>query len=185
MLNNHHTLEAGKHFSSDAQVSPDCVTPATLGSGCGWASIERTFKEGEWFLVSDWNKEIVEEFRGNKGIVGGRFEGKPVLLMTTTGAKSGQHRINPAMYLGEGERIMVFATKGGAPTNPDWYHNLVANPLVTVEVGEETFEATAAILAGEERDRVYARQAELYPQFKEYEEKTTRTIPVVELTRQS
>lgn len=137
-------------------------------------------------LVSDWNREIVEEFRSNRGVVGGgRFEGKPVLLMTTTGAKSGQQRINPAMYLQEGQRIMVFASKGGAPTNPDWYYNLVANPSVTVEVGEETFEATSTVLTGEERDQVYARQAVLFPQFQEYQEKTTRTIPVIELTRQS
>ena len=134
---------------------------------------------------SDWNREIIEEFRRSGGIVGGMFEGKPVLLLTTTGAKTGQRRINPAMYLADGERILVFASKGGAPTNPDWYHNLVADPSVTVEVGEETFEATATVLTGEDRDQVYARQAELYPQFGEYQEMTTRTIPVVALTRQA
>jgi deazaflavin-dependent oxidoreductase (nitroreductase family) len=106
-----------------------------------------------------------------------------VLLLTTTGAKSGNRHTTPVMYKqGEGT-LHVFASKAGAPTNPDWYHNLVANPTVTVEVGTDSFEATAALLPREERDRVYAEQSALYPGFAEYQEKTTRVIPVVALTK--
>lgn len=134
---------------------------------------------------SDWNRQLIEEFRANAGKVGGMWEGRPLLLLTTTGAKSGQRYTHPTMYLADGNRLLVFASKGGAPTHPDWYHNLVANPNVTVEVGPETYEATAVVLTGEERDRWYAKQSELYPQFGEYQKKTTRTIPVVALTRKA
>lgn len=106
-----------------------------------------------------------------------------MLLLSTKGAKTGQHRTNPLMYLPDGDRWVVFASRGGAPTSPDWYHNLVANPDVTVEVGTETLKADAEVVGGHERDRLYARQAELYPQFGEYERRTTRKIPVVALTR--
>jgi deazaflavin-dependent oxidoreductase (nitroreductase family) len=133
--------------------------------------------------VADWNAGIIEEFRANEGVVGGQFEGAPVLLLGTTGARSGQHRVNPMMYLADGDRLLVFASKGGAPTNPDWYHNLVAHPEVTVEVGTETYPASAVVLTGEERDRFYAEQARRYPGFAEYQEKTTRVIPVVALVR--
>ena len=129
------------------------------------------------------NGPIIEEFRSNKGEVGGFFEGKPVLLLTTTGAKTGRRHVNPAMYLPDGDRWVVFASMGGAPKHPDWYHNRVANPDVTIEVGSETIEGRAEVMAGEERDRLYAKQAELYPQFAEYETKTTRTIPVIALSR--
>jgi len=131
----------------------------------------------------DWNQKVIEEFRANEGKVGGQFEGAPVLLLTTTGAKSGRRHTTPMMYLAGDDMLYVFATKAGAPTNPDWYHNLVANPAVTVEVAADTYEATAAPLARGERDRVYAKQAALYPGFGEYQEKTTRVIPVVALTR--
>lgn len=134
---------------------------------------------------SDWNRQLIEEFRANAGKVGGMWEGRPLLLLTTTGAKSGKRYTHPTMYLADGNRLLVFASKGGAPTHPDWYHNLVANPNVTVEVGPETYEATAVVLTGEERDRWYAKQSELYPQFGEYQKKTTRTIPVVALTRKA
>jgi len=134
--------------------------------------------------TNDWNRQTIEEFRENGGKVGGFWEGKPLLLLTTTGAKSGQRHTNPMMYLANGNRLLVFASKRGAPTNPDWYHNLVAHPEVTVEVGTETYEATATVLNGEERDRLYARQAELYPQFGEYQENTNRKIPVIALERQ-
>ena len=134
--------------------------------------------------TNDWNRQTIEEFRENGGKVGGFWEGKPLLLLTTTGAKSGQRHTNPMMYLADGNRLLVFASKRGAPTNPDWYHNLVAHPEVTVEVGTETYEATATVLNGEERDRLYARQAELYPQFGEYQANTTRKIPVIALERQ-
>lgn len=133
--------------------------------------------------VQDWNSKIIEEFRANEGRVGGQFEGAPVLLLHTTGAKSGRERVNPMMYLEQDGRLFVFASKAGADTNPDWFHNLVANPEVTIEIGSDTVQATAKPLEGEERDRVYAAQAELYPGFAEYQQKTTRVIPVVELLR--
>ena len=134
---------------------------------------------------SDWNRQLIEEFRANGGKVGGMWEGRPLLLLTTTGAKSGQRHTHPTMYLADGDRLLVFASKGGAPTHPDWYHNLAANPDVTVEVGPEKYEATTTVLTGEERDRWYAKQSELYPQFAEYQTKTTRTIPVVALSRKT
>jgi deazaflavin-dependent oxidoreductase (nitroreductase family) len=132
---------------------------------------------------NDWNRQTIEVFRANGGKVGGMWEGRPLLLLTTTGAKSGQRRTNPVMYLRDGDRLLVFASKGGAPTNPDWYHNLVAHPKVTVEVGTETYKTTATPLTGEERDRLFAKQAGLYPQFGEYQARTTRKIPVIALER--
>jgi deazaflavin-dependent oxidoreductase (nitroreductase family) len=131
--------------------------------------------------MSDFNQKIIEEFRANGGKVGGPFEGAPVLLLSSIGAKSGERRTTPVMYLPDGERMVIFASKGGAPTNPAWYHNLTANPSASVEVGDDTVEVDAIVTSGEERQRLYARQAELYPQFKEYAEKTTREIPVVAL----
>jgi deazaflavin-dependent oxidoreductase (nitroreductase family) len=133
--------------------------------------------------MSDWNRKTIEEFRANKGKVGGFWEGKPLLLLTTTGAKSGKRRTTPTMYLRDGDRLIIFASKGGAPTHPAWYHNLLAHPQVTVEVGPETYEATPTVLKGEERDRLYARHAELYPQFAEYQARTNRKIPVIALER--
>jgi deazaflavin-dependent oxidoreductase (nitroreductase family) len=132
---------------------------------------------------NDWNRSVIEEFRANRGQLGGAFAGGPMLLLTTTGARTGQKRVNPMMYLAEGDRLYVFASKGGAPANPDWYHNLVAHPQVTVELGDETFEATATPVTGTERDRIYAEQSRRYPMFAEYQQKTKRTIPVVELER--
>ena len=129
------------------------------------------------------NRPIIEEFRSNGGRVGGNFEGRPVLLLGTTGARTGLPRLNPLMYLADGERWLIFATKGGNPKHPDWYHNLVADPAVTIEVGTETIEARAEVIAGEERDRLYAIQAERYPQFAEYERRTTRIIPVIAISR--
>lgn len=131
--------------------------------------------------ANDWNQKIIDEFRANEGRVGGPFEGATLALVTTTGAKTGRRHTSPVMYQREGDRTYVFASKGGAPTNPAWYHNMLANPGVTVEIGTETHEATAVPLTGAERDRVYARQSELVPQFGEYQKKTTRVIPVVEL----
>ena len=132
---------------------------------------------------NEWNKAIIKEFRDNAGKVGGPFEGAPLLILHTTGAKSGKERVNPLMYLPDGDRSFVFASKGGAPTHPDWYYNVVANPTVTVEIGTETFNATARVLEGDERDRVWTEQKQLYPQFAEYEAGTTRTIPVIALER--
>jgi deazaflavin-dependent oxidoreductase (nitroreductase family) len=133
--------------------------------------------------MPDWNTKIIEEFRANGGRVGGNFEGSPLLLLTTTGRRTGQARVNPVMYLADGDRLLVFASKGGAPTNPDWYHNLVANPHVTVEVGDERFDAQATVLVGEERERLYAEQSRRYPGFAEYQANTSRVIPVIALVR--
>ena len=133
--------------------------------------------------VNDFNQKIVDEFRSNAGRVGGPFEGAPMLLLHTTGAKSGAERVNPMMYLDFEGRRFVFASKAGAPSNPDWYRNLVANPDVSVEVGDETYPATAKAVEGEERDRIYAEQARRYNGFAEYQEKTDRVIPVVEVVR--
>jgi deazaflavin-dependent oxidoreductase (nitroreductase family) len=133
--------------------------------------------------VTDWNRAVIDEFRANGGKVGGQFAGAPLLILTTTGAKSGKQRTHPLVYLPDGDRLIVFASKGGAPTSPDWYHNLVANPTATVELGNETFDVKATVLTGEERDRIFAKQAEHMPGFAEYQAKTTRTIPVVVLER--
>lgn len=130
-----------------------------------------------------WNATIITEFRANEGKVGGPFEGSPVLLLHTTGARTHTERTNPMMYLSEADSVYVFASKAGADTNPDWFHNLVAEPHVTVEMGKEKFKATARPVVGEERDRIYAIQALRYPGFAEYQAKTTRVIPVVELVR--
>ncbi|MGD0054598.1 MAG: nitroreductase family deazaflavin-dependent oxidoreductase [Acidimicrobiales bacterium] len=135
--------------------------------------------------VNEWNKKVIEEFRANDGVVGGAFTGAPVLLLHTTGAKSGRERINPMMYLEQDGRTFVFASKSGADTNPDWYHNLVAHPDVTAEIGPTTVSARAVSLEEPERDRVYAIQAGRYPGFAEYQAKTTRVIPVVELVMES
>ncbi len=134
--------------------------------------------------ANDWNKRIIDEFHANQGKVGGPFEGATLLLLTTTGAKSGQKRTTPLAYLQEGERIYIFASKAGAPTNPDWYYNLVAHPTATVEIGTETFQARVVEIKGEERDQIYARQVQRMPGFGDYEQKTARKIPVIELQRQ-
>ena len=133
--------------------------------------------------MSDWNANVIEEFRGNHGKVGGMFEGKPLLLLTNTGAKTGAARVNPLMYLPDKDRVAIFASKGGAPSHPDWYYNVKANPKVTVEIGDETFDAIATEITGAERDDLYARQSELHPQFAEYQADNPRLIPVVVLER--
>jgi deazaflavin-dependent oxidoreductase (nitroreductase family) len=130
-----------------------------------------------------WNAKVIDEFRANEGKLGGQFQGAPVLLLRTTGAKSGIERTNPMMYLDDEGHRYVFASKAGADSNPDWYHNLVANPEVTVELGGETFSAVATPVVGADRDRIYAIQAERYQGFREYQEKTSRVIPVVEIVR--
>ena len=132
---------------------------------------------------NDWNAKIIEEFRANGGAVGGPFEGLPLLLLHTRGAKSGQERVNPVAYQATDGAFAVFASKGGAPTNPDWYHNLMADPRVTVEVGTETFEAEARVAEGQERERIWERQKQEVPGFADYEAKTNRQIPVVILER--
>jgi deazaflavin-dependent oxidoreductase (nitroreductase family) len=148
------------------------------------AALHRRTKRGETVAgVNDFNKTIIEEFRGKAGKVGGGFEGAPLLLLHTRGARSGQERVNPIMYQAVGENFAVFASKAGAPTNPDWYHNLVANPDASVEVGAETIPVRARVLDDTERAPIWSTQKERYPGFAEYEQKTARTIPVVLLER--
>lgn len=133
--------------------------------------------------VSDWNAKIIDEFRANAGNVGGPFEGAPVLLLHTTGAKSGQERVNPVMYQRVGDAYAVFASKGGAPTNPDWYHNVLAHRDVTAEIGTDTVRLRARVAEGDERERIWSTQKERYPGFADYDSKTSRQIPVVILER--
>ena len=129
---------------------------------------------------NDWNAQIIDEFRANEGRVGGNFEGAPLLLLHTTGARSGRERVNPVMYqdLGDG-RVAVFASKAGADTNPAWYHNLTANPRVTAEIGTETRHLTARTASDDERAPIWAAQKQTYPGFADYEANTARQIPVV------
>jgi len=129
--------------------------------------------------VSDFNAQVIEEFRANDGKVGGNFEGAPLLLLHSIGAKSGEPRLHPVMYLKDGERYVVFASKAGAPTHPAWYHNLKANPETEIEVGADTIPVTAVEATGDERDELFDRQAGIFSAFGEYAEKTSRTIPVV------
>jgi deazaflavin-dependent oxidoreductase (nitroreductase family) len=133
--------------------------------------------------LNDWNAKVIAEFRANSGKVGGQFKDATMVLITTKGARTGQQRINPLVYLPDGERVVIFASKAGAPTNPDWFHNLRANPIVTVEVGTETYQARAVVIDGEERDRLYAAQVKRFAAFGEYEAKTSRKIPVIALER--
>lgn len=132
--------------------------------------------------VQDWNRSVIEEFRANGGKVGGGFAGAPLLLLHTTGARTGKERVNPMMYqdLGDGS-LAVFASKAGAPTNPDWYHNLVANPEVTAEVGTATRRFRARTTANEEREPIWDKQKRDFPGFADYESRTDRIIPVVVL----
>jgi deazaflavin-dependent oxidoreductase (nitroreductase family) len=116
-------------------------------------------------VANDLNRKVIEEFRANAGRVGGNYEGRPLLLLTTTGRKTGRTYVTPVMYLADGDGYCVFATKGGAPQHPDWYLNLVTNPCVVVEVGAERFEAQATAVGPEERDTLYRKQASLYSQF--------------------
>jgi deazaflavin-dependent oxidoreductase (nitroreductase family) len=133
--------------------------------------------------MKDFNKQVIEEFRANGGKVGGPFEGAPMMLLTTTGAKSGQPRVAPLVYTTDGDRIVIVASKGGAPTHPDWYHNIVANPEITVEVGGEKFPARAEIAPEPDRTRLFNAQADLMPNFYEYQKNTDRTIPVITISR--
>ncbi len=131
---------------------------------------------------ADFNAQIIDEFRANEGRVSGMFERMPLLLLHHTGARSGTARVNPLAYQDDDGRYVIFASKGGAPTNPDWYHNLKAHPTVTIEVGTDMIDVVASEATGEERERLFRTQAERMPQFAEYEQKTDRTIPVIVLT---
>jgi deazaflavin-dependent oxidoreductase (nitroreductase family) len=132
--------------------------------------------------MADYNQAIIDEFRGNGGRVGGPFEGAPLLLLHTIGARSGKERVNPVMYQAVGEDYAVFASKAGAPDNPAWYHNLLAHRDVTVEVGTALVPVTARVAEGDERELIWQRQKADYPGFAEYEQRTAREIPVVILT---
>lgn len=131
---------------------------------------------------ADFNAKIIEEFHANQGRVGGMFEGMPLLLLHHTGAKSGKSRINPLAYQSDAGRYVIFASKGGAPTHPDWYHNLKAHPNIPIEVGTSTIDVVASEATGAERERLFRTQAERIPQFAEYEQKAGRIIPVIVLT---
>jgi deazaflavin-dependent oxidoreductase (nitroreductase family) len=131
----------------------------------------------------NWNQAIIDEFRANSGKVGGRFEGKTLLILHSVGAKSGQERINPTAYVMDGDRLVIIASKGGAPTNPDWYYNILANPLVTVEVGTGKFQALAEITQEPERIRLFNLMVGMMPGFADYQQKTKRVIPVITLMR--
>ena len=133
--------------------------------------------------MTDFNTQIIEEFRAKGGKLGGPFEGAPMLLLHTTGAKSGTERVNPVMYRPVGDSFAVFASKGGAPTNPDWYHNLLAHPKPTVEVGDRTIPVVAHVADDSERGPIWDAQKRDYPGFADYERQTTRQIPVVILDR--
>ena len=151
----------------------------------GRASAQRKYSSGQSGFLSHerFNAKIIDEFRANAGTVGGPFEGAPVLILHTRGAKTGQDRVHPVVYQPVGDALAVFASKGGAPTNPDWYHNLTANPDVKVEVGTETIDVRARVLEGDEREPIWEKQKQLMPGFAEYEQKTSRQIPVVLLER--
>jgi deazaflavin-dependent oxidoreductase (nitroreductase family) len=133
--------------------------------------------------MDDLNQSVIKEFRANQGKVSGAMEGMPILLLTLTGAKSGRTLVRPLCYSRDGDRIVIIASYGGAPRNPPWYHNLIANPLVTVEVGTEKFSARATQVHGAERDRLFDAQVRLMPFFRDYQNKTKRQIPVLTLTR--
>ena len=135
-------------------------------------------------MAVDRNQGIIDEFRANEGRVGGYFDGASILLLHTTGARTGHARVNPLVYLPDGDRYVIIASKGGAPTNPDWYHNLLANPDVEIEVGTETIPVRATVIEDdEERTALYARQVERREGFADYLEKTDRRIPVIALER--
>ena len=131
--------------------------------------------------MSEWNAKVIEEFRANNGKVGGFFADKNVLIVHNLGARSGLTRVTPLVYTKEDDRIFIFATKGGSHTHPDWYHNLKANPGVTVEIGTQSVTATAKEIVGAERDEIYGRAAAAIPQFADYQAGTDRVIPVIEL----
>lgn len=133
--------------------------------------------------IREMNENVIDEFRKNGGKVGGAMAGAPLLLLTTVGAKSGQARVNPLAYLVDGDRYVIIASYAGSPTNPPWYHNLLAHPRVTVEVGKEKFQADAAVVPEPERTRLYRKMASMMPTFDDYQKKTTRTIPVIALEK--
>ncbi len=132
----------------------------------------------------DRNQAIIEEFRANAGKVGGFFAGKTLLLLHTIGARTGREHVNPVAYVRNGDRIVIIASKSGAPTNPDWYHNILAHPHVSVEVGVEKFGVVASVASEPERSVLYEKMVAMMPVFDEYRRKTSRVIPVIVLRRE-
>jgi deazaflavin-dependent oxidoreductase (nitroreductase family) len=145
--------------------------------------LKSNFEKERMSNQTNWNQAIIDEFRANSGKVGGYFAGKTLLLLHTVGAKSRQERINPVAYVADGDRFVIIASKGGAPDNPGWYHNIIAHPQVTVEVGTEQFQARATVPIEPERTRLFNKMVEMMPGFADYQRKTTRVIPVIILTR--
>ena len=132
-----------------------------------------------------YNRKLIEDFRASRGVSDDPFVGRPLLLLTTTGTKSGQRHTTPLMYVPDGDRLLVIASNAGAPAHPDWYHNLLAHPQATVEVGNETFEAGVMVLAGAERQRVWDKIATSYPFFTDHQAKISREIPLIALERKA
>lgn len=166
-----------------ASDSDTCCTPPLAGDRHRWYEDYEDSGKGDTMADSgDFNTGIIAEFRANQGRVGGNFAGAPLLLLHTTGARSGASRVNPVMYLADRDRYLVFASKAGSDSNPDWYYNLRAHPDARIELGDRTIEVHAAELHGHERDDHYAEQARRYPGFAEYARKTDRIIPVIALT---
>lgn len=130
-----------------------------------------------------YNRQLIEQFRAERGNPDGPMPGRPLLLLTTTGARTGQRRTTPMMYIPDGNRIIVIASNAGAPAHPDWYHNLVAHPEVTVEVGTETYDATAHVTTGDERQRIWDMVVARYPFFTDHQAQISREIPVIALER--
>jgi len=158
---------------------------ATRNTASSPAGARTTITSPEFSLsVADYNESVIEEFRANRGKVGGHWEGRDLLLLTTIGRKSGRRFTTPMVYTRDGERLLVYASNGGARDDPNWFRNVVANPQVTVEVGADTRDATATPLEGEERDRKWAEHTARWPHFADYEREAGRTIPVVALVPQ-
>jgi deazaflavin-dependent oxidoreductase (nitroreductase family) len=132
---------------------------------------------------ADWNHGVIEDYRANGKATSGPFVGRQLLLLTTVGSKSGENRTSPLAYTTDGDKIVIVASMGGAPTHPFWYTNILAQPIVTVELNGETFRARATVATPAARRRLYDQHAEMHPSFVEYEQKTSREIPVVLLER--
>lgn len=133
--------------------------------------------------LDDFNQGVIKEFRANQGVVGGQMKGMPVMLLTTTGAKTGRSITKPLVYTRDGDRVVIVASFAGGPHNPPWYHNLLKNPVATVEIGTDRFQVKASPTSGEERKRLFAQHAAKIPIFNDYEKKTSREIPVLVLER--
>jgi deazaflavin-dependent oxidoreductase (nitroreductase family) len=171
-------LKNGDHLMAN---TPEKISPALARQLIRDGNSDRLNTDPH--AVDALNQSVIEEFRANQGRVSGPLEGWPVLLLTMTGAKTGRTLVRPVCYSRDGDRLVVIASRGGAPRNPPWYYNLVANPIVTVEVGTEKFRARAEQVFGSERTRLFDAAAEILPLFSDYQKKTSREIPVLTLTR--